>query len=148
MKIHPLRARCFILTNTHACTPTTHTQRTYMQPTCVSQKQQDVEQVTNKQIYTTITNQNMINLVQNNRTQVTFAYKHFVCTMRAVCSLVFSWGCSNFILLRLSCHSGGGELLKMFNANIKCTVFYKQHRLEFWYMKKVLFFFLCINTVH
>jgi hypothetical protein len=59
----------------------------------MSHKQQDVEQVTNTQIYTTVTKQNTINPVQNNKTQITFTYKEFICT--AVCSLVFAWGCSN-----------------------------------------------------
>jgi len=49
----------------------------------MSQKQQDVEQVTNTQIYATVTQQNTINRVQNNKTQITFTCKQFICTQTA-----------------------------------------------------------------
>jgi len=51
-------------------------------------------QYTNLQIYTTVTQENTINPVQNNKTQITFIYKQFICTQTAVCSLVFECGCS------------------------------------------------------
>jgi hypothetical protein len=80
-------------TNMHVCTHT-HT-HTYIQHTCMSQRQQDVEQVTSTQIHTTLTKQTTTNPVQINKIPITFTYKQFICTPTAVCSLVFACGCSN-----------------------------------------------------
>jgi len=61
----------------------------------MSQKLHDVEQVTSTQIYTIVTKQNATNREQNNKTQITFTCQQFICTLTAVCSLVFAWGWYN-----------------------------------------------------
>jgi len=69
MKIRPLRAEMFhgvgqIHTHAHLCGHKhTHT-HTYIQHTCMSHKQQDMQQVTITQIYTTVTKKNTTNHVQ------------------------------------------------------------------------------------
>ena len=123
-------------THTHILhTPHIHVHATYLHVT----KPQDVQQVTNTQIYATVTKQNTINPVQNNKTQITFTYKQFIFTDSSVQFGIWMWLLYlNFALHFLS-QSGGGKLLKMCNANIKCTIFCKQHSLAFCSMKEVYF---------
>ena len=99
MKIRPLRAEMFhgvgqIHTHAHLCGHKhTHT-HTYIQHTCMSHKQQDMQQVTITQIYTTVTKKHH-KPCTNNTTQIPTTYKQFICTLTAVSSLVFACGCYN-----------------------------------------------------
>ena len=82
-------------TNLHSCHKQNTTNKSPVYKFTQLSQTKYHKQVTSIQIYTTVTKQNTTNRVQNNKTQITFTYKQYMCTLTAMCSWVFACGCYN-----------------------------------------------------